>query len=75
MAKTEPNYLVSKLVISLKKDKRAFVNYSADQLTASSPMILVFSTVSSIAELSRQILRHTVLIFNVRTTTALEAAL
>lgn len=73
--KNEPNYLVSKLVISLKKDKRAFVKYSADQLRTSSPMILVSSTASSIAELSRQILRHIVLIFSVRTITALANAL
>lgn len=72
MEKAKANDLVSKLVISLKKDKRAFVKYSADQLRASSPVILVSSTVSSIEELSRQILRHRVLIFRVRTITALE---
>lgn len=72
MEKAKANDLVSKLVISLKKDKRSFVKYSADQLRASSPVILVSSTVSSIEELSRQILRHRVLIFRVRTITALE---
>lgn len=72
MEKAKANDLVSELVISLKKDKRSFVKYSADQLRASSPGILVSSTVSSIEELSRQILRHRVLIFRVRTITALE---
>lgn len=63
---------VSKLVISLKKDKRAFLKYSAEQLRASSPVIRVSSTVSSIEELSRQILRHRDLIFHVRAIIALE---
>lgn len=30
----EPNYLVSKLVVSLKKEKRACVKYSTDKLRA-----------------------------------------
>lgn len=72
MEKTKANDLVSKLVISLKKDQRAFVKYSAEQLRASSPVMLVSSTINSIKELPRQILRHTVLIFHVRAIIALE---
>lgn len=71
MEKNKANNLISKLVISLKKEQEHLLNIMQ---TSWEPQAQWFwcPLLSSTERLSRQILRHTVLIFYVRTIIALE---